>query len=160
MEAIFTQEPGGTALASLGADRKRDTDELLRILQGTSRLSSALKTIEGEMGAPDFAQELGALMKQRQLTAAELSETALLSRSFIYQLCSGERKPSRDMVLRLALALELSLDDTQRLLRSARRGALYPRVLRDAIVIFALNGRMGVTAADEQLVTRGEASLL
>ncbi len=139
---------------------RRDTDELLDILERSRTLTGALKTLDGDMDTPTFTQRLAGYMQERGLNATQLGEAALLSRSFTYQLCSGERRPSRDIILRLALVLELSVDEAQSLLRTAQRGALYPRVKRDAVVIFALQNRMGILATDEQLLSRGLAGIL
>ncbi len=138
----------------------RDTDELLDILERSRTLTGALRTLDGDMDTPTFTQCLAGYMQARDLNATQLSEAALLSRSFTYQLCSGERRPSRDIILRLALVLEMSVAETQSLLRTAQRGALYPRVLRDAVIIFALQNHMGLPATDEQLLSRGLAGIL
>ena len=150
------ERTGGAA----GGRTRRDTDELLSILGRSRTLTGALKTLNGEMETPTFTQCLARYMEERDLNATQLSEAALLSRSFTYQLCSGQRRPSRDIILRLALVLELSVDETQSLLRTAQRGALYPRVLRDAVIIFALQDQMDIMAADEQLLSRGLAGIL
>lgn len=150
-----------TASHSSGkGSRRRDTGELIRILGSAKRLTTALDLIRDDMHAPTFSERLSGLIKERNMSVAQLSEAALLSRSFTYQLCSGEREPSRDIVLRLALVLGLSLEQTQQLLRAARRGELYPRVERDAVLIFALRERMSVQATDEQLRARGQETLL
>lgn len=138
----------------------RNTDELLGILERSPTLTSALKALDGDMETPPFTQCLSQYMRERDLNATQLSETALLSRSFTYQLCSGERMPSRDIILRLALVLELSVEQTQALLRTAQRGALYPRVARDAVIIFALQNQMGILDTDEQLQSMGLAGIL
>ncbi len=138
----------------------RDTKELLDILERSRSLTSAMRALDRDMCAPGFAERLDELMRERDLNATQLSETALLSRSFTYQLCSGERMPSRDIVLRLALVLELSVEQTQSFLRTAQRGALYPRVARDAVIIFALRNRMGILDTDEQLQSMGLAGIL
>ena len=150
----------GTGPAAGGKALRRDTDELLGILEQSRNLTSALKTLDGDMETPAFTQCLARYMEERGLNAAQLSDAALLSRSFTYQLCSGERRPSRDIILRLALVLELSVAETQALLRTAQRGALYPRVMRDAVIIFALQNKMGVMATDEQLLSQGLAGIL
>ena len=149
--------------SSCSAEKKapaRDTEELLDILERSRNLTGALKAMEGDMTVPAFTQCLAGYMKERGLNATGLSEAALLSRSFTYQLCSGERRPSRDIILRLALVMELSVAQAQSLLRTAQRGALYPRVLRDAVIIFALQNHMGILATDEQLLCRGLAGIL
>ncbi len=140
--------------------RARDTDELLSILQQSRSLTGALKAIDGDTDAPGFPERLAGYMAERGMNAAQLSEAALLSRSFTYQLCSGERRPGRDIVLRLALVLELTVEQTQAFLRAAQWGALYPRVVRDAVIIFAIQNRLGVPATDERLLSMGLAGLL
>ncbi len=136
------------------------TQELLFMLQEAEALSPVLEELSGEMNAPDFHSLLTELMDQRGIGAPRLSEMALLSRSFTYQLCGGERAPGRDIVLRLALVLKLSVKETQRLLQAAQRGQLYPRVRRDAIVIFCLSRKKGLYEANELLVAHDELSLV
>ena len=67
--------------------------------------------------------------------------------------------PGRDILLRTALVLQLSLQETQRLLALGDCGALYPKVRRDAAVIFALNHKMTLLETEELLVSLSEASL-
>lgn len=136
------------------------TQELESILQQSETLQPALSLIQDNLNPPSFSDTLAQLLEARGLGPQQLSELAMLSRSFTYQLCSGSRAPSRDIVLRLALVLQLSLGETQRLLRAAQRGALYPRVRRDAIVIFCLSHRMSLYDTDEMLTIYGELSLL
>lgn len=136
------------------------TQELLRLLEQSTQIEAVLAEYGDSMAAPSFSEYLNAVLKERSITAARLSEQALLSRSFTYQLCSGVRAPSRDIVLRLALVLALTVEDTQRLLRTAQRGALYPKVRRDAVVIFALNRRLSLSDTDELLCSLDEPPLL
>lgn len=150
----------GTDAGGRARALRRETGELLSILEKTEDLSDALSALDGELDAPDFTECLARYMAERGLNAAQLSEAALLSRSFAYQLCSGGRRPSRDMALRLALVLGLSVEQTQAFLRSAQLGALYPRVTRDAVVIYALEHRLGVAATDERLLSLGQTGIL
>ena len=127
------------------------TQELLFTLQEAEEVDPLLDRLSPQMEAPTFPQQLFQYMEERGLTVTRLSELAMLSRSFMYQLCSGDRAPGRDIVLRLALVLELSVDETQRLLRTAQKGALYPRVRRDAVLIFCLNRSRGLCGTLERL---------
>ena len=146
--------------SSADGQRRLCTQELLLILERSSQLPAALDRLSGELSAPSFPQHLEHQMDRRSINAAQLSELALLSRSFTYQLCSGTRAPSRDIVLRLALVLELNVEETQRLLRCAQRGALYPRVRRDAVLIFCLTQKLSLFDTDELLRSVGEAPLV
>ena len=136
------------------------TGDLLLLLEKEPEFEPILENYGGSFDALTFDQYLNVLLSARSITAARLSELALLSRAFSYQLCSGVRLPGRDIVLRLAVVLELTTDETQRLLRSAQRGALYPKVRRDAAVIFALNQKMNLFDTDELLRSLHEEPLL
>ena len=93
------------------------------------------------------------------MTAPEWMTAADVRKSYGYQILRGERVPGRDILLRTALVLGLSLKETQRLLAVGGCGALYPRVRRDAAVIFALNQKMTLLQAEELLSSLPERSL-
>jgi len=143
-----------------GENQERTTQEFQSLLDATPQLEQFLEEQAGNMQPPTFSEHLKTLMEQCGLTPAKLGELALLSRSFTYQLCSGMRVPSRDVVLRLALVLRLDLEETQRLLRTACRGALYPRLRRDAVFIFALRQGLNLYDTNELLCSLEEAPLL
>lgn len=136
------------------------TQELLLLLERSPQLDTVFARHGESVTAPSFSEHLSALMEARCVSIVRLGELALLSRSFTYQLCSGVRAPGRDIVLRLALVLELSMEETQRLLLLAQRGALYPKVRRDAVVICALSHRLSLYDTDELLRSFGEVALL
>lgn len=151
--------PGLQKGKNLDQLRQLCTQELLLLLEQSPRLDELLAQY-GEGMASSFSEHLNALMKARSISVVRLSEQALFSRSFTYQLCSGVRAPGRDIVLRLAFVLELSVEETQRLLLLAQRGALYPKVRRDAVVIFALSHQLSLYDADDLLRSFGEVALL
>lgn len=136
------------------------TQELLALLESSSQLSQFLEEQADHMQPLTFSQHLATLMEERGITPAKLGELALLSRSFTYQLCSGVRTPGRDVVLRLALVLKLDPEETQRLLRTACRGALYPRVRRDAVFLFAMQQGLSLFDTNELLCSLDEPPLL
>lgn len=149
-----TKDAGGSANAAM------TTQELFLFLEKSPQLPLAMDGISDNMESISFPSRLSEILRERSMSASELGEAALLSRSFTYQLCSGARAPGRDIVLRIALVLGLSLEETQRLLRSAQRGELYPRVRRDAIVIWCIGKRLSLYDTDEYLVSNGEEPLL
>ena len=107
-----------------------------------------------------FAPMLVQYMTRCQLDAEDLTRMLLLSRSYVYQLLQGERRPSRDVVIRLALIFHLSMEETQSLLRAAQRGALYPKVHWDACLIYCLEQKLGLQEACELLQKDQEDPLL
>ena len=108
---------------------------------------------------PTCAQVLRDLLKQTGRSAPEWIAAADISKSYAYQVLRGERIPGRDILLRTALALRLSLKDTQRLLTMGCCGALYPKIRRDAAVIFALNQHMTLLETEDLLASLPERSL-
>lgn len=99
----------------------------------------------------DIKQHLAELLRVSGKNIADLAKDMLASKVFIYQIFEGTRKPGRDMLLRMAFALNLTLEETQRLLMIAQRGALYPKVRRDAVIIHALQHGYSLCDTDETL---------
>ena len=99
------------------------------------------------------------ILEQAGMTASEWIAGADISKSYGYQVLRGERIPGRDILLRTALTLQLSLKETQRLLAIGGCGALYPKVRRDAAIIFALNQSMTLLETEELLTFLPERSL-
>jgi len=61
-----------------------------------------------------------------------------LSKTYAYQIFSGVKNPSRDKLLALAVAMTLTFEECQRLLRLAAVNELYVKNKRDSIIIFGL----------------------
>lgn len=139
---------------------KVSTDNLFLMLENENNITENWEYISEHMDAPPFHKYLNTLISEKNISIPDLGVKILLSRSFTYQIFSGDRVPSRDIILRIALALEFSLDDTQRLLKLADRGILYPKVKRDAIIIYGLNNNLGLYKTDETLAGLGMESLL
>lgn len=132
------------------------TGTLLRKLRG---FGSGMALLREECASPTCGQALRDLLDQAGCSAPEWMAAVNVSKSYGYQILRGERTPGRDILLRTALALGLSLGETQRLLAVSGCGALYPRVRRDAAVIFALNQGMSLWEAEDLLSSLPERSL-
>lgn len=136
------------------------------MLETTSKLFHKLRGRESgrvllsqEGRAPTCAQTLQELLEREGMSPSDWMMAADVSKSYGYQILRGERVPGRDILLRTALVLRLPLKETQRLLAVGGCGALYPRVRRDAAIIFALNQKMTLLEAEELLTSLPERSL-
>ena len=67
--------------------------------------------------------------------------------------------PTKDKVVRLSLAMNLTLEECQKALKISGRSALYPRVRRDSIIIYALENQLTIFRCDELLKKYGEECL-
>ena len=132
------------------------TSKLFHRLRGRE---SGRELLRGTGRAPSCAQMLLEQIKEAGMSAAEWMAAADVSKSYGYQILRGERVPSRDILLRTALSLHLPLEKTQRLLTMGECGVLYPRVRRDAAIIFALNQNMTLLETEELLTSLPERSL-
>lgn len=79
--------------------------------------------------------------------------------SYTYQILNGRRKPTRNFLLRIAIFISLSLDETQKMLTIAQRPQLYPRNRFDAAIIFSLEHKMSLDETYELLEEIGEEPL-
>lgn len=115
--------------------------------------------LDQPLTAPSCAQALRNLLDRADISASDWITAADISRSYGYQILRGERIPGRDILLRTALALYLSVEEAQRLLTLGGCAALYPRLRRDAAVIFALNQSLSLLETERLLSSLPERSL-
>lgn len=110
--------------------------------------------------APVFHEYLYKLMEEKQISVPELITRACISKTYAYQFINGERLPGRDIILRIALSVRLSLDETQRLLTLAGKAVLYPKIRRDAGILYCFKKKMTLDETNSFLEDLGEVPLL
>ena len=107
----------------------------------------------------DFCACLMRMCQSKGLTKSEMISRSGIERTYGYQIVRGLRNPTRDKVIQFAIGLGLDFDQTQNLLRAAHQGALYPRIKRDAAVIFALAHNLSFADTQCLLAQIGEIPL-
>ena len=126
------------------------TDELLTLLFKERNLESFLQRNESAYLTASFSDYLNAWCKRHLEVPEQVIRRANLEKSYGHQLFSGRRNPSRDTVLQLAFAMQAGLTQAQEMLRIAHRSLLYPRIKRDAAIIYCLHNR--VSLVDTQII--------
>lgn len=137
-----------------------DTKLLLRLLRENASFEEFLLSGGDAINNPSLTTLLVTYLSQSGKSVSQIADDAMLSQPFAYQLFSGIRKPGRNTLLSLALALRLDVGKTQRLLVVAQKGELYPRVRRDAAILFAIEHGYTLLQTEEFLQSVGEPSLL
>ena len=127
------------------------TDRLISELFKTDNIEAFLRAHEGELVVSSFAEYITQLCKQKKTTVSKVLDKADIGTSFGYALFKGVRKPSRDTVIKLAIAFGLNLDDAQKLLSAAGFGGLYPKIKRDAVIIYALQREYSLFQIQDEL---------
>ena len=134
---------------------KVNTNTLLKQLFRTNNLDFFFKNYEENLHAPDFCQLLKDLYMQKGLSPAQVIDQSQIERTYGHQLFNGTRSPSRDKVLQLALGAGLGVPDTQKLLRAAGKSPLYPKLKRDAVILFGLQKGYSILAVQDTLSAYG-----
>lgn len=120
-------------------NNKIRTSTLLRRLFKTSDLDGFMVKHENEMNEPLFHEYLKELCYVMNQIPERVIKHAAIERTYGHQLFNGTRKPSRDKVIQLALGFGLDVEEVQNLLRIAQKSPLYPRIKRDAAILYCIN---------------------
>lgn len=142
---------------------KKD-DSMTEILKSklleSEDVSEFIEHHEDNLDVVTFSDYLYIVLEKRNYKISEALQMSQLSESYGYQIFNGKRQPSRDKVLQLALGINLTLEETNRLLMLAGKSELYVKNQRDAVIMFALNKKWSLFTTEELLLERGLACIV
>lgn len=130
--------------------RSISTGELFSRLFKSPTVSSFLEANAEALDLPSFAEHIRSLCRKRGEVPERVILRANIENSYGHQIFAGRRRPSRDLVIQLAFGFEGDVEMAQSLLKHAGRSPLYPRVKRDAAILYCLHNRFSLI--DTQLV--------
>ena len=84
-------------------------------IKQTSNIDSFLERNQELMVKQSLRDHLDFLLMQKGLTIAEVVRGSQMNRSYVYQIFSGEKKPSRDKLAAIAFGMRLSAEETQQI---------------------------------------------
>lgn len=134
------------------------TEDLLKRLLAAEAPQAYLD--EGEIIDRDLADYLYALLNDRGMKRSDVVRASGLNGTFLYDIFAGSCKPGRDRAIMLAFGLGCTPVETQRLLRLAGVAELWPKVRRDAIILWCISRGMSRVECDDELWVMGERTLL
>lgn len=130
-------------------DKKtHELDNIINFVENEQQLKEYLTKTISESVNIDFTNYLETLIEKKNLSKANLIKAAGLDRNYGYQILSGKKNASRDKILRLCIAGNLTLEETNRLLSLGSYPRLYSKDRRDSIITFALNKCMSTIDVD------------
>ncbi len=139
---------------------RKSTAKLLEELQKTpGSLDDYLKDNADAFVQSDVHAFWEGLIRKSGRSKSNIINKADISYCYFYDVISGRKRPSRDKVVRLILAMRLSVEDCQRALTVSGKSRLYPRVKRDSILIHAIEKHLSVFQLTELLGRYGEEEL-
>lgn len=140
--------------------KNKTTTELLKELQGFKTFEEYENANKDYMISKSLSEYLTELIDEKNLTKAEVIKNAQLNENYAYQLLSGlKANPKRDKLICLCIGMELTIDETNSILKIAGLSPLYPRVKRDSIIILCMNEEKPVIKINEALYEAGEETL-
>ena len=104
-----------------------------------------------QMLAQTLPEYLALQLKQKHLKRADVVRGSHLDRTYVYQIFSGKKAPSRDKLLAIAFGLQLSDEETQKMLKLSGNLELYVRDKRDAAILFAIQHGRSIDDANDLL---------
>lgn len=126
-------------------------------------LCSDFKTFYDEnkeyMIKEDLASLLEKLMEKYGLQKTKVISASEINEIYAYQIFSGTRIPKRKKLLCLAIAMGLSLDEVQTLLKCAGYSTLYVKNPFDCVVIYGICKKLSVLEINNMLFDYGLETL-
>ena len=130
----------------------KNTDELDFELKNAYSLDDFLHLNEAEFDEKNFCKLLNQYIQESGRSKFNIAVDSGISEPYMYNLIKGEKRPTRDTVIKLSFGLKLTLESTERLLKLAGYGGFYVKHKRDSILKFAVENNLSLLEADELLV--------
>ncbi len=135
------------------------TSTLLRRLFKAPDLKRFFEENADQFCIMPFHEYISQLCKKLDKVPERVIKQSSIERTYGHQIFNGTRKPSRDKVIQLAFGFGLDVDNTQKLLKIAEKNQLYPRIKRDAAILFCINHHIGIVETQSMLYDLGESLL-
>ena len=153
-----TNPKGANMATERTQPQERLTEDLLARLLASPDPESYLE--QGTTLDRKLTDYLSALLAEKGLKRADVIRASGVNGTVVYDIFAGKSKPGRDNAVMLAFGLRCTWREAQRLLRLAGVSELWPKVRRDAIVLWCLKNGLTRAECDDQLYRFGERTLL
>ena len=100
---------------------------------------------------PTISDVLNEFMGRENMSVERLSDLSDVTSAMIYRILKRERNPGRNIILRMAMALALSFDETQVLLKSGNCAPLSASRDRDLIIMNGITNGLDYEAVNKKL---------
>jgi hypothetical protein len=134
---------------------RTDTGELMGKLLRTANIKRFLEKNVHSMEIIPFHEYIRQKCNERGAVPEQVIKRSNIERTYGHQLFRGLRAPSRDKVIQLAFGFGFGVEETQELLTAARKALLYPKIKRDAAILFCIKRGMDVIEAQSILEDLG-----
>lgn len=126
------------------------TDELLKELKNVSDIESFFKSHESQFINETTSSYLTGMLELKNINISSIAKNSGIG-EYVYKIFRGERTPSRDVLISISFSMNLSLEETQLLLRISKFAVLDSRNKRDSVIIYGLTHNLTVFQTDDIL---------
>lgn len=137
--------------AFVGDKQTPPTFELVNEIKNTTNIEDYLGKNKDYLLTHSLSEHLNMLLSQKGISRADVVRNSLLDRTYVYQIFSGEKTPSRDKLIAIAFGLKLSDDETQQMLKLSGNRELYAKDKRDAVILFSLHHKKTIYETNDLL---------
>ena len=138
---------------------EKSTDDLSQELMVESDIDSYIKENQPYFVDRSITELLSELYDHQNISKAELARRASMSEVYLHQLFSGRRKPSMEKLLCLCIGMELTIYETQLLLKEAAYEQLYPLIRLEAIIYHGIVHHTPLDEINDKLFEENEKAL-
>ncbi len=137
-----------------------NTGELMKILgKSNTKYSDFLEIGENAFVEDNLVKFWAEMGKKCPLQNSDIINRADIGYTFFYDIINGKKKPSREKLVRIFLAMGLSLGECSTALRIYCYSDFYAKNKRDSAFIYAVNHSLSVNELNELLRKNGEEEL-
>ena len=131
------------------------TDELGFELENSQSIHNYMEANEAEFDDKNFYSFLSTLIADSGKPKTKIVADSCISEPYLYDLLRCEKRPTRNIIIKLSFGLGLTLETTERFLMLAGYRNFYPRHKRDSLLKYAFLNKMNISEADNLLVEYG-----
>ena len=139
--------------------QEKTTGELERELSSCASFRDFVRD-HPDLGCPmELHEQLERAIEKSGMRRAEVLQRSGLNMIYGYQILSGKRRPSRDVLLCLCLGLRMQPEQVQTLLKSTGYAPLYVKNRRDSAIYYALRHGHDAVTLNQMLFDLEEPTL-
>ena len=140
-------------------------------MKTTNDLMNILNEIDSDKSLDEYLEKIDkykdlnyldyylTVTKDHSVSKNDIVKYSGINRTYCYQMLNGTRKPGRDNAISLSIAGKLNIAETVRYLELLELATLYPKDMRDSIIIYAINRGLTITETNELLYSKKEKTL-
>lgn len=116
-----------------------------------ARNTEEFKEILSALPERNLSAQLEQLCQKYSMTFSQVQVASGITKSLFYAILSGTRSAKKGHIIKIAVAMKLSLEEANELLKLAGLKELYAKNKEDAIVIFGFNNGLDMMQIEELL---------